>query len=51
MTDHIKFNSDNNKMLWLEEQMRIMWEFLEKEGLDEEADHYIKEQLIDGYER
>ena len=47
--EYVKFNSDNNKMLWLEEQMRLLWEFLENEGLDEEADQYVKENQIDNY--
>ena len=39
------FNSENSQKLFLEEQLRILWEFLEKENLDEEADAYVKEQL------
>ena len=41
----MRFNSDNSQKLFLEEQLRILWEFLEKENLDEEADAYVKEQL------
>ncbi len=48
MSDYIKFVSDKQKMFWLEEQLRLLWEFLELEGMDEEADKYVKEQQ---YER
>jgi len=41
----MRFNSENSQKLWIEEQLRILWEFLEKENLDEEADAYVKEQL------
>ena len=41
----MRFNSDNSQKLFLEEQLRILREFLEKENLDEEADAYVKEQL------
>lgn len=42
----MRFTNENSHKLWLEEQLRILWEFLEKENLDEEADAYVKEQLI-----
>jgi len=43
--DYVVFVNDNAKMLWLEEQLRILWEFLDEEGLADEADQRIKDEL------
>ncbi len=43
--DSFKFANDNSRTLWTEEQLRILWEFLEKENLVDEADEYLKKEL------
>jgi hypothetical protein len=40
-----QFANDNARTLWAEEQLRILWEFLEKEDLVEEANEYVKKEL------
>ena len=46
----MRFSNELSHKLWLEEQLRLLWKFLEKENLDEEADQYVKENLTDeGY--
>jgi hypothetical protein len=42
---NFKFSNEHSQLLWAEEQLRLLWEFLEMENLDEEADAYVKEQL------
>lgn len=46
----VVFSNDNSKMLWLEEQLRIMWEVCEELDIADEVDKRIKEELdIDDY--
>ena len=41
----VVFSNDNSKMLWLEEQLRIMWEVCEELDIADEVDKRIKEEL------
>lgn len=36
----------NGKELWLEDQLRCLWEFITNEGLENEADKYLKENTV-----
>lgn len=38
----IQFESEHQELLWLQEQYRILWEFLKEENLEDLAETYLE---------
>lgn len=39
-----KFTNEHQELLWLQEQCRLLWEFVDKENLSEEAEKFINDE-------
>lgn len=41
-SEGFNFKTEREEFLWLQEQNRILWEFLENEGIDDRAQEFVK---------